>query len=412
MTSVIAHYQELALKGRNRPWFLQQLLRNLHGVLEGLDVRQIRTPMGRIEIVLGSGVDLADVRTRMSHVFGLANFAIAGRTTLDIDALGAAILRDLPADDVASFRIAVRRADKRFPIPSPLVERELGARVVGARGWKVDLEHPALVIGVELLPNEAFYYFGKLPGAGGLPTNTAGRVAVLLSGGIDSPVAAWRMMRRGCAVTFIHFHSYPFLSNTSQEKARKLARVLTEFQLDSRLYLVPFGELQRQITLTVPGAMRVIVYRRLMLKIAERIARDVRARALVTGDSVGQVASQTIENLSVIDPATDLLVFRPLIGADKEEIIQAAERIGTYPISIEPDEDCCTLFTPRHPMTRSRLEEVLLAEAALPVAEMVASAAAGAVVERYRYPVVQSPVGRGNAQCTVHNAQNRKGADG
>lgn len=394
MTSVIAHYQELALKGKNRPWFLQQLLRNLHGVLEGLDVRQIRTPMGRIEIVLGPDVDLTDVRARMSHVFGLANFAIAGRTTLDLDLLGAAILRDLPKADAASFRIAVRRADKRFPIPSPLVERELGARVVSARGWKVDLENPALVIGVELLPNEAFYYFGKLPGAGGLPINTAGRVAVLLSGGIDSPVAAWRMMRRGCSATFIHFHSYPFLSRTSQEKARKLARVLTEFQLDSRLYLVPFGELQRQVTLAVPGAMRVIVYRRLMLKIAARIARDVRARALVTGDSVGQVASQTVENLSAIDPATDLLVFRPLIGSDKEEIIQTAERIGTYAISIEPDEDCCTLFTPRHPMTRSRLDEVLLAEAALPVDEMVAAAAAAAVVERYRYPVVQSPVGQ------------------
>jgi tRNA uracil 4-sulfurtransferase len=393
MTSVIAHYQELALKGKNRPWFLRQLVRNVRGALAGLDVRKVRTPMGRIEVVLGSPASWTEVRERMTHVFGLANFAIAGRTALDVDALGDAILRDLPEDDVASFRIAVRRADKRFPIPSPLVERELGARVVLARGWKVDLSSPALVIGVEILPGEAFYYFGKHPGAGGLPTNTAGRVAVLLSGGIDSPVAAWRMMRRGCAATFIHFHSYPFLSRTSQDKARKLARVLTEYQLESKLYLVPFGELQRQVTLTVPGAMRVIVYRRLMLKIAERIARDVRARALVTGDSLGQVASQTIENLSAIDPATDLVVFRPLIGTDKEEITATAERIGTYQISIEPDEDCCTLFTPRHPMTRARMDEVQGVERDLPVDEMIATAIAGAVVERFEYPIVQSPVG-------------------
>lgn len=394
MTSVIAHYQELALKGKNRPWFLRQLIRNVRGALAGLDVRHVRTPMGRIEIVLGPDAVWADVRARMSRVFGLANFAIAGRTTLDLDLLGDAILRDLPTAPVASFRIAVRRADKRFPIPSPLVERELGARVVAARGWKVDLSASALVIGVEILPHEAFYYFEKLPGAGGLPINTAGRVAVLLSGGIDSPVAAWRMMRRGCSATFIHFHSYPFLSRASQDKARKLARVLTEYQLDSRLYLVPFGELQRQITLTVPGAMRVIVYRRLMLKIAERIARDVRARALVTGDSVGQVASQTVDNLAVIDPATDLLVFRPLIGSDKEEITATAERIGTYRISIEPDEDCCTLFTPRHPMTRARMDEVQLAEQDLPMDAMVSAGVAGAVVERLQYPVVELPVGR------------------
>ncbi len=392
MTSVIAHYQELALKGKNRPWFLQQLIRNVRAALAGLDVRQVRTPMGRVEVVLGSDAAWTEVRERMSRVFGFANFAIAGRTTLDLDVLGDAILRDLPSGPVASFRIAVRRADKRFPIPSPLVERELGARVVAARGWKVDLSSPALVIGVEILPNEAFYYFGKLPGAGGLPTNTAGRVTVLLSGGIDSPVAAWRMMRRGCSATFVHFHSYPFLSRTSQDKARKLTRVLTEYQGDSRLYLVPFGELQRQITLTVPGAMRVIVYRRLMLKIAERIAHEVRARALVTGDSVGQVASQTVDNLAVIDPASALLVFRPLIGSDKEEITATAERIGTYAISIEPDEDCCTLFTPRHPVTRARMAEVVHAERDLPIDDMVSSAVTATVVERFEYPVITSPV--------------------
>jgi tRNA sulfurtransferase ThiI len=383
---VIAHYQELALKGKNRPWFLRRLVRNVRAALAGLDVTEVRTPMGRLEIVCGRGVEWGEVRNRLGRVFGLANFALAGRTALDLETLGDAIVRDLPAEDPASFRIAVRRADKRFPLPSPHVERALGARVVRARGWKVDLDHPALVIGVEMLTDEAFYYFGKLRGSGGLPTGTAGRVVVLLSGGIDSPVAAWRMMKRGCSATLVHFHSYPFLSRTSQDKVRDLSRVLTRYQLQSRLYLVPFGELQRQITVTVPGPMRVVVYRRLMLRIAERIARRVRAQALVTGDVVGQVASQTLENIAVIEAAASLPVFRPLIGMDKEEITVEAKRLGTYPVSIIPDEDCCTLFTPRHPVIHARLEDIEAAEAALPMAEMVTQAVERSVVERLEFP--------------------------
>ena len=202
-----------------------------------------------------------------------------------------------------SFRVLVRRADQEF---SDAVARP-GARPrlarVDARGWKVDLDHADLVISVEIIPGAAFCYMGRQPGAGGLPTGTGGRVVALLSGGIDSPVAAWRMMRRGCQVTLVHFHSAPFLSNASQEKARRLAEVLTRYQLRTRLYLVPFGELQRQITLSVPGDLRVVVYRRMMLRIADRIARHVRARALVTGDVIGQVASQTLDNMAVIDSA-------------------------------------------------------------------------------------------------------------
>ena len=175
-----------------------------------------------------------------------------------------------------------------------------------ARGWNVDLDHAELVISVEIAPGAAYCYIGREAGPGGLPTGTAGRVVALLSGGIDSPVAAWRMMKRGCHVTLVHFHSTPFLSNASQAKARQLAEVLTRYQLRSRLYLVPFGEAQRQVTLSVPGDLRVIVYRRLMLRIAQRIARDVRARALVTGDVIGQVASQTLDNMTVIDRATHM----------------------------------------------------------------------------------------------------------
>jgi thiamine biosynthesis protein ThiI len=392
MQSVIAHYQEIALKGRNRPWFLRHLVRHLKTALADLDVGEVRTPMGRIEIPLGARADWAAVRERLQRVFGLANFARAGRAGLDVEELSAAILRDLPHQPVDGFRIAVRRADKRFPMSSPDLERELGRRVQQARGWPVRLKKPPLVIGVELLRDESFYYFGKEPGPGGMPTGTAGRVAVLLSGGIDSPVAAWRMMRRGCRATFVHFHSYPFLSVTSQEKARELVRLLTRYQLSSSLHLVPFGELQRQITLSVPGPVRVVVYRRLMLRIAEALGHRVGAQALVTGEVVGQVASQTLENMTVIAEAASLEILRPLAGMDKEEITAEAQRIGTYPVSIVPDEDCCTLFTPRHPVTRARLGDILQAESALPIGEMVCQAVDRTVVERFRYPVVESEV--------------------
>ncbi|HUE86696.1 MAG TPA: tRNA uracil 4-sulfurtransferase ThiI [Vicinamibacterales bacterium] len=386
MPSVIAHYQEIALKGKNRNWFLRRLVRNLRELLGGLSVRDIRTPMGRIEIVFDREDDWPHLQERLTRAFGLANFSLARRAPLDLEAIGDAIVRDLPDEAVPSFRIAVRRADKRFAIPSPEIERLIGRRVQDARGWKVDLTRPALVIWIELVPGEAFYHFGKLPGPGGLPVGSSGRVVILLSGGIDSPVAAWRMMRRGCRASFVHFHSYPFLSKTSQEKARELTERLTRFQLRSRLYLVPFGELQRQVTLSVPGPLRVVVYRRMMLRIAEQIASQLRAPALVTGEVVGQVASQTLDNMSLISSASRLPVLRPLIGMDKEEITAEAERLGTYPISIVPDEDCCTLFTPRHPATRAHPRVVEVAESTLPVAEMVHDALDRMVLERFTYP--------------------------
>ena len=294
-----------------------------------------------------------------------------------------------------SFRVSARRADKRFPLTSPQVEREIGGRIKEARGWRVDLEHADLVVHVELLSDQAFYFFGKERGAGGLPTGTAGAVVCLLSGGIDSPVAAHRMMKRGCVVTFVHFHSYPILSRASQEKARELVTLLTKWQQRSRLYLIAFGEIQQQVVLAVPGPMRVVVYRRLMMRIAERIAVGRRAHALVTGDVVGQVASQTLENLGVVSSVATLPIFRPLIGFDKEEITAEAIAIGSYPISIIPDQDCCTLFTPRNPLTRARLAQIEAAETALPIEALVDRAVADAVVEDFNFPVIGSEATRG-----------------
>jgi thiamine biosynthesis protein ThiI len=386
MRSVVLHYQEIALKGRNRPWFIAHLVRNLRAATADLDVRDVRALMGRIEITVGDETAWHAVRDRVARVFGIANFSRAGRIPLDVDAMAARILEDLEGQHPASFRLSARRADKRFPLTSPEIEREVGGRIKEARGWTVDLESPELTIFLEILSEHGFYFFGKEKGAGGLPTGASGRVACLLSGGIDSPVAAWRMMRRGCTVQLVHFHSYPILSRASQEKVRELVTVLTSYQLRSRLVMVAFGELQQRVVLAVPPALRVVIYRRLMMRIAECLARQHRARALVTGEVVGQVASQTLENLAVINEAITLPVLRPLIAMDKEEIVAEAQRLGTYPISIIPDQDCCQLFTPKHPATAARLDEVHAAEAALPVDGMVAEAVEGAVVEEFAFP--------------------------
>jgi thiamine biosynthesis protein ThiI len=393
MNSVVVHYKELALKGKNRPWFVQILVRNLRRTLAGLGVATVRSVMGRVEIEFDREIEWEEVCRRLRFVVGVANFSRAGRSTLDFATLADDILRDLGETEVASFRVSARRADKRFPLTSPQIEREVGGLIKLAKGWRVDLRNPAFTIHLEMLPSHSFYFFGKEPGAGGLPSGTSGRMACLLSGGIDSPVAAFRMIRRGCSVLLVHFHSYPILSRASQEKVREIAAVLAQYQMRSRLVLVPFGELQQQVLLSVKPELRVVIYRRLMLRIAERLARGWKARALVTGEVIGQVASQTIENLTVIAEATGLEILRPLVGMDKDEISEQAAALGTLAISNIPDQDCCTLFTPRHPATRARREHVIAAESALSIDTMVESAVAGSVVEEFDYPVLKYPAG-------------------
>ena len=387
MRSIVVHYKELALKGRNRPWFVQILVQNLKNALKGIGVPRVRSVMGRIEIDLAPEASFEAARERIRHVFGIANFSLAGRAPHDFQALADAILADLADIEVPTFRVSARRADKRIPFTSPQIEREVGGLIKQAKGWKVDLDDAALTIHLEMLPDHAFYFFGKIPGAGGLPSGTSGRLTCLVSGGIDSPVAAYRMMRRGCTVSFVHFHSYPILSRASQEKVREIVTLLTQYQQHARVAMVPFGELQQQVVLAVPPQYRVVIYRRLMLRIAEQLARKWKSRALVTGEAVGQVASQTLENMTVIAEACSLEILRPLVGMDKDEISDQAEAIGTLTISNIPDQDCCTLFMPRHPATRARLADVLRAEAALPIAEMVAGAVAAATIEEFSYPV-------------------------
>ena len=392
MNSVIVHYQEIALKGRNRPWFVERLVNNLRDVTRDLDIQQVRPLMGRIELTLGSECEWSMVRERVSRVFGIANYAQAGRTTRDVDEIAAMVLGDLDRDErvskdsVGRFRVRASRADKSYYLTSPELEREVGGRIKESKGWTVDLSNPDLEIRLEVLPECVFYALNKEPGQGGLPTGTSGAAMCLLSGGIDSPVAGFRLMKRGCRVHFVHFHAYPILSRTSQDKTKELAELLTHYQLRSRLYTVPFGELQQRVVISVPPPLRVVLYRRLMMRIAERLAHVSGAKALVTGESVGQVASQTLENLSVINEVVSLPVLRPLIGYDKEEITREAKRLGAYPISIIPDEDCCTLFTPKSPATKARREDVERAESALPIADMVEKVLALTERQDYEFP--------------------------
>jgi thiamine biosynthesis protein ThiI len=266
------------------------------------------------------------------------------------------------------------------------LQQALGTHVLSTHATRVDLDNPELTVHVDIVPRRALIYTEKIPGAGGLPNGISGLLLGLLSGGIDSPVAAYRMMKRGCRVDFVHFHSYPFLDRTSQQKARQLAQRLTRHQYAARLFLVPFGEVQQHIVGAAPAPYRVVLYRRYMLRIALALAQQTGAEALVTGEALGQVASQTLQNLCVIEAASTLPVLRPLIGMDKAEITQEAAHIGTYKISIQPDQDCCTLFVPRHPATRSLLADIELAEQALDTAALVQMALAGVQTVECHFP--------------------------
>jgi len=386
VTSVVIHYKELALKGRNRPWFVHALVRTIRSMLSDLGVTHVLSVSSRIEVRFSSGDHWAEVRSRLARLPGIANFARAVRVAADMDVMTATVVEGLRGQAPRSFRIRASRINKRFPVPSPEIERRIGAQVHTELGWPVDLSHPQTVIRVEVLSGEAFVIFDREPGIGGLPVGTGGTALCLLSGGIDSPVAAWRIIRRGVKVQLVHFHSYPILDQTSQEKVRELAQTLTRSQLRSRLFMVPFGSVQQQVVVTVPPELRMVIYRRLMLRIAQRIAERVHADALVTGDVIGQVASQTLENMHAADDATTMTILRPLVGFDKDEITQEAIRLGTYETSIIPDQDCCSLFTPRYPATRASLDAVRAAEALLDVETLVTQALRDTVVEQRRYP--------------------------
>ena len=385
---IVIHFGEVSNKGRNRPNFLRRLVRNVQQVLSDLGEAEAQLLSGRCLVAVPMDIPWTCLEERLRSVFGIANFAQCLEAPHDMEAMKQTVSRVLHGRTFASFRITARRAFKELPFRSQALHQVLGAHVLATHQTRVDLDHPELTVHVDIIPRRAVIYAEKIPGAGGLPVGISGVLLSLLSGGIDSPVAAYRMLKRGCRVDFVHFHSYPFLDRTSQQKARQLAQRLTRHQYAARLFLVPFGEIQQQIVGTAPAPYRVVLYRRYMLRIAVALAQQTGAEALVTGEALGQVASQTLQNLRVIEAVSTLPVLRPLIGMDKAEITQEAQGIGTYTISIQPDQDCCTLFVPRHPATRTTMVAIEAAEQALDTPALVQMAPDGVQTVELHFPDV------------------------
>ncbi len=379
--TIVIHHHEINLKGKNRGWFENHLLRHIAAVFKGIPAGPVQNFSGRVLLPLRPDSPREQIVRRLRTVFGIANFAVALEVEAEMGALKSGLEALIPEIPFGTFKIDARRGTKDFPLDSQQLNRELGAFVLERTGAAVRMDSPDAVFFVEIAGGRAFLYRSKIPGAGGLPSGTGGKVLCLISGGIDSPVAAYRMMRRGCRVHFVHFHSYPHTTVESQEKVRRILRLLTRYQLESHLHLVPFADLQRAIVAYAPPPLRVVLYRRFMMRIAESLAHREKAKALVTGDSLGQVASQTLENIRTISSVVSLPVFRPLIGDDKEEIIRTAREIGTYETSILADQDCCSLFIPKHPETMSGIEQAEQAESALDVPQLVDAALAGSTHE-------------------------------
>jgi len=383
---IVIHYHEIALKGRNRPFFIDRLAANLRLATADMPGSHVHALSGRLLVEADDATPWALLRERLASVFGVANFSPTVSVAPDLEVAAAAVVEHTRRDSFQSFRVTTKRSHKGFPKTSMEIDREIGGAVKLATGRRVDLEHPERTIFVEVLRDRILFATEKLAGPGGFPVGSSGRLVALLSGGIDSPVAAWRLMKRGCKVVFVHFHAFPLLDRTTIDKVRTLAGQLTRWQFHSRLLLVPFAPVQQAIVAHCPTPLRVVLYRRFMVRIAERLAGRQRAKALVTGESLGQVASQTLDNMAVIDAAASLPILRPLVGMDKEEIIQEARRIGTFETSTLPDMDCCQLFTPPRPATAAKIDEVRTAEEALDVTSLIDTALAATEEERFAFP--------------------------
>lgn len=365
---ILIRYGEIHLKGQNRPFFEKALHKNIKNSLRSFpDVKVIRA-QGRYYVE--NYEDEASIIDALTRVFGIVSISPAYKLGKDFAVLGAAVeqmtatyLAQRPGDTIVSFKVESRRADKTYPLNSMDISKKLGSRLLSAYPdrLKVDVHDPDLRVNVEIREH-AYIYHQVIKGAGGMPVGTNGKAALLLSGGIDSPVAGYMIAKRGVSLTAIHYHSFPYTSDRSKQKVIDLARHLARYSGPFRLHIVPFTEIQQELYEKCPDSQLTVLMRRFMMKIAEQIAIKEGAKALITGESIGQVASQTIEALGVTNDAVSLPVFRPLIGLDKVEIMDIAQEIGSYETSILPYEDCCTIFTPKHPVTHPKLERIKASE--------------------------------------------------
>jgi thiamine biosynthesis protein ThiI len=407
-SAVLCRWGEIFLKGQNRGFFERKLVDNIRRALK--DITGDKPPLapgqgpsgGRVERLHGRvlvwppgregpEVDIALQQTiaALQKVFGLTSLSPVRLVEKRLEAIAVAAVEEARAATGGgaqrpTFKVEARRADKRFPLASPEVARQVGAAIVEALALPVDVHHPALHVGVEIGFEHAFVYARTLAGPGGLPVGSTGRVDLLLSGGIDSPVAGWMAMKRGCEIAATYFHSFPYTGDRTRDKVAALARKLAAWQGELALRVVPFTEAQKALRDAGDPRLAVVLYRRMMMRVAERLARQRGALALVTGEALAQVASQTLENMGVIGAASGLPILRPLVAHDKLETIGWAKRIDTYELSIEPYEDCCSLFVPEHPELRARIADVEAAEARVDVAALVEKCVAGVEVIQCR----------------------------
>lgn len=385
-THIICHYSEIGLKGKNRKFFEDRLRNNIKKVLNtiGADAFQsVHRIYGRILVKLSSEKQgsLDDIKDALENTFGIAYFAFVCRVPQKMENIIATSQSLLSEEKFETFRITSRRVDKNFPLNSQKVNEEVGAGIIAGMDKKVKLKNPDITCYVDIVDRSAFIYTKRFQGPGGLPVGVSGKTIVMISGGIDSPVAAFYAMKRGASAIFIHFHSVPYTNRASIDKVRELIQVLRIFQTRCKLYLVRFSPIQREIIVKTKARFRVVLYRRFMFRIAQDIAKKEKAHAIFTGESLGQVASQTLENMESIEAVTTISIMRPLIGLDKQEIVDTAKRLGTFEISILPDQDCCSLFVPRHPATKSKIDDLEKEEEKLDVLNLVEKAILNSDIE-------------------------------
>ena len=375
---VLLKYGEIVLKGLNRPMFEQRLLKNIQRVLDPIGKFSIRKSQSMVYVEpLEEGADMEMAIERLKKVFGIVNICPAVSCEKDMKSIEETTVECLKSMDVEgkSFKVEAKREDKQFPMNSPQICQHMGGCILkNVKGLHVDVHNPDILVQIEIR-KKAYIFTEKIMGAGGMPVGTNGKAALLLSGGIDSPVAGWMISKRGVSLDAVHFHSHPYTSDRAKEKVIDLAKIISKYTGTINLHVVPFTDIQLAIIDKCPKNYLTLIMRRIMMQIAERIAVNNGAKALITGESIGQVASQTMESLAVTDNAVNIPVFRPCIGMDKEEIVQISKRIDAYETSILPYEDCCTIFVPKHPKTKPSIEEIVEAEKALTDLEDMINAA-------------------------------------
>ena len=378
-THILCHYGEIGTKGKNRRQFERKLKDNMKAGLKATcpgSYVEIRTVRGRIVIELSEiGNDsLESMKEVLRNTFGLVYFAPATRMEQKKEILEAAALELVKTLPGESFRITTRRSDPNIPLSTQKMNEEIGAAVVEKLGKTVDLTQPDVNCHIDLVEDSAFVYAHRIDGFGGLPVGMGGKVLSMISGGIDSPVATWQMMKRGAFINYLHFHSVPYTSDASIKKVLDVIKVFQKHQLRATLFLAELAPIQEEVIEKCQEKYRIILYRRFMFRIAEALAKREGAHAVITGESLGQVASQTIENMETIEAVTSMPILRPLVGMDKQEIVNKSKEIGTYDISILPDEDCCAYFQPKQPATKATVEQLQKAEENLDVEALVEGA--------------------------------------